>query len=219
MGAAFGINLVPDIVTHPLNLTYSGLWRLPTAELGFYASLVRNLPGGTDGGQATFDLTRTNATAGYQLSRAGFNYVQQLPYDMQFRAKVGGQTTGDALIPAEQFGIGGPDSVRGFLLRQVANDKGLDGQFEVYSPDFGNAPGLEGIRLRALAFFDWGYVKRNQPLPGETVSQTLSSTGIGLRIVAPRNFTARFDFAHIIDGQKVAATGSRTFNFSLSKLF
>ncbi|MGH8619084.1 MAG: ShlB/FhaC/HecB family hemolysin secretion/activation protein [Burkholderiales bacterium] len=218
--AVAGANLVPDIVTHPVNLTYSGLWRLPTAEMGFYASAVRNLPGGADGGQATFDQTRVNATAGYLLARAGFNYVQQLPYDMQFRAKVGSQTTSDALIPAEQYGIGGPDSVRGFLLRQVANDKGLDGQFEVYSPDFGNAPGLEGIRMRALVFYDWGYVKRNNPLPGEIQSATLSSTGIGLRIAAPRNFTARFDYAHIIDGKNFTdGVGTRTFNFSVSKLF
>jgi len=216
-----GINLVPDIVTHPVNLTYSGLWRLPKSELGFYTSLVRNLPGGTDGGQATFNQTRAGATAGYFLTRAGFNFVQQLPYDMQVRAKVGGQTTSDALIPAEQYGIGGPDSVRGFLLRQASNDKGVDGQFEVYSPDFGNAPGFGGIRIRALAFFDWGYVKRNKPLPGETLSQTLSSAGVGLRIAAPRNFTARFDFAEIIDGKNVTANGggSRTFNFSISKLF
>lgn len=217
---AAGVGLVPDIVTHPVNLTYTGLWRRPTSELGFYTSLVRNIPGGTDGGQATFDQTRVNATANYSLVRAGVNFVQQLPYDMQFRAKVGGQTTNDALIPAEQYGLGGPDSVRGFLLRQVASDKGVDGQFELYSPDFGNAPGLEGIRVRALAFFDWGYVRRNQPLPGEITSITLSSAGVGLRIAAPRNFSARFDFAEIIDGKNVTdGVGSRTFNFSISKLF
>ncbi len=218
---AAGVGLVPDIVTHPVNLTYTGLWRLPTSELGFYGSLVRNLPGGTDGGQATFNQTRANAPAGYFLSRAGINFVQQLPYDLQIRAKIGGQMTSESLIPAEQYGLGGPDSVRGFLLRQVADDKGVDGQFEFYSPDFGNAPGFGGIRIRALAFFDWGYVKRNNPLPGEITSYTLSSTGVGLRIAAPRNYTARFDFAEIIDGKNVTQNGggSRTFNFSISKLF
>jgi hypothetical protein len=57
-------------------------------------------------------------------------------------------------------------------------------------------------------------------LPGEVTSATLSSTGVGLRFVSPRNFTARVDYAHIIQGKEIAAVGgSRTFNFSIAVLF
>jgi hemolysin activation/secretion protein len=225
-----GGSLVPDIQTHPVNLTYTGLWRRTTSDLGFYLTGVRNIPGGADGGQVAFNGglapspsapgTRTGATPYYSIARGGVNFVQQLPYDMQFRANLNGQWTNDALIPAEQFGLGGPDSVRGFLLREVANDKGAQGQFELYSPDFGNAPGVENIRIRALAFYDYGHLWRNNPQPSEMTSATLSSAGVGLRLVMPRNFTARFDFAHIFQGKEIAAAGgSRTFNFSIAVLF
>src|SRR6185436_525018 len=119
-----GGGLVPDITIHPLSLTYSGLRRLADAELSFYGSASANISGGNDGDQAQFDLSRPGANANYAIFRAGANYVQSLPGDWQFRVAVNGQYTTNALVSGEQFGLGGPDSVRGYLVREIAGDRG-----------------------------------------------------------------------------------------------
>jgi hemolysin activation/secretion protein len=109
--------------------------------------------------------------------------------------------------------------VRGFILRGAANDKGTSGQFELYAPEMGGATGVENLRVRALAFFDYGHLRRNQPQPGEATAITLSSFGAGLRINLPRTFSARFDVANIVQGEGVASSGKRTFSFTLSAMF
>ena len=48
----------------------------------------------------------------------------------------------------EQFGIGGMESVRGFLERQFAGDRGYSGSLELYSPDFG----ADAIKIGGSAY-------------------------------------------------------------------
>ena len=71
--------VVPDYVLHPLSLAYSGAWRGVAGEVAFYASGVRNIPGGSNGDQAQFDLVRPGAPADYTLSRFNFRVGAQLP--------------------------------------------------------------------------------------------------------------------------------------------
>ena len=75
------------------------------------------------------------AKANYTILRFGATYQQALPRDFQARVAFNAQETGDALVPGEQFGIGGPDSVRGYLVREVSSDRGYQVQFELYTPD------------------------------------------------------------------------------------
>jgi len=73
-----------------------------------------------------------------------------------------GQYTRDALVVGEQFGLGGPESLRGYLVREVSNDKGASAQFEVFTPDLARTVGLsEGFRVRAVGFYEAGTVSSN----------------------------------------------------------
>ena len=101
-----------------------------------------------------------------------------------------GQVTRDTLIAGEQFGIGGADSVRGFLEREIVNDYGYRGTLEFYSPDFGSIVPLAGARLRALAFYDWGAVRRIRPSVLEIHGQHVSSAGLGVRFSRGTNVSA-----------------------------
>ena len=107
--------------------------------------------------------------------------------------------TKDLLVPGEQYGLGGPDTVRGYLLREVANDRGYSGQAELYTPDIARhleAP--DELRVRFLAFYDYGSLKRNDPLPGEIDHSVLASTGVGLRLSYAKSVSLRFDVANIL---------------------
>lgn len=201
-----GQSIVPDVTIHPFSLGYSALRRFADAELSFYGTASTNIPGGNDGTQAAFDASRAGATAHYSILRYGASYVRQLGGDWQGRAVVSGQYTGNALVSGEQYGLGGPDSVRAYALRDAANDRGYSGQFEVYTPDVAKALGLaDSYHLRFLGFVDAGQVQRNHALPGEQVHTTLGSFGAGVRWAYGKSANLRFDL-----GQTQQASPSRS---------
>lgn len=103
--------------------------------------------------------------------------MQALPADWHLRIAIDGQYTHDALVSGEQFGIGGQDSVRGFDERELTNDRGNRATLEIQTPNFDEQFG-PGAAARALVFADQGWLRRNQPLPGEVVRSHLASVGV-----------------------------------------
>jgi hemolysin activation/secretion protein len=142
-----------------------------------------------------------------------------MPADVQLRLAANGQWTRDMLVPGEQFGIGGADSVRGFLEREISDDKGYRVTAEVYSPDFGGKTGISGARTRALIFFDAGNVSRNHPAPAETFSQGIASYGVGMRFAQGTKMALRLDFAVVGDGNATHPPGSTRLHASFSYIF
>jgi hemolysin activation/secretion protein len=206
------LDLVPDIIVHPLSAVWSGVYRRGPTETGLYAGYFRNIPGGADGGQQTFDEIRPGATADYNIFRGGANFVWAMPADVQFRARMSFQYSDDLLIPGEQFGIGGIDSVRGFYEREVVGDRGYQGQAELYTPDVGNRIPLSGLRVRGLAFYDWGAVHRNDAVYPEIPRQGISSTGLGIRIGWNNNVSLRFDYAWVLQSAAASPFGEKRAN-------
>jgi hypothetical protein len=194
------VNLVPDVTVHPLSLTYSANTKLAQREVSFYAAVVQNIPGGSDGRDEDFKRLGARfevGTAGYRLFRMGGSYSGELAARWQFRIRLDAQYTDDSLVAGEQFGIGGADSVRGFSERYTSNDKGYRSNWEIYTPDWAKELGLENGRLRFLAFYDSGRVIRNRPLASELAGASLDSAGLGLRFSYKTYFTARLDFANV----------------------
>ena len=210
--------IVPDYVLHPLSLAYTGAWRDAANEVGFFASGVRNLPGGANGDQAQFDLVRPGAEADYTLGQFGVNWLHRLPRDAQARVRFTAQYSSDMLLPAAQFGIGGMDSVRGFLERQFIGDKGFSGTFEVYTPDLAAAEGT-GVRVRFLAFYDYGRVWINDPQVFEQRVTGISSAGPGVRIAYRSNVALRFDYGFVIQQGTPSNQSTGRANFSLVWVF
>ena len=191
-------SVVPNITVHPASLTYFGTWRFPSAEVAFNAGYFRNIPGGSEGASTDFQEVRTGASDTYHLFRYGVSALKAFANDIRLRAGFYGQETPDALVPGELFGLGGFNSVRGFNEREISNDRGYQGTLEVYTPDFGSVFHLPDVHTRLLAFYDFGEVSRNNPLPGELQNEFISSTGFGLRITH-KNFSVRADFAQVLN--------------------
>lgn len=194
-----GQNIVPDVTVHPASITYGGVRRMAAAELSFYGAFSANIPGGKNGDDAAFEASRAGATANYTILRYGFNYVRQFRNDWQMRLGFNGQYTDDALVAGEQYGIGGPDTVRGYPVREVANDRGYSTQLELFTPDFSGKLGLsEKYRIRGLAFYDFGQVDRNKAQLGEVDHAVLASTGLGVRFNYGKLVSLRLDVADIL---------------------
>ncbi len=213
--------LVPDITIHPVSLTYNGLWRMSNSEFGFNVSYSRNFfPGGNDAADSDFKASRADSTADYAIWRVGANYTRAFAEDWQFRAVFTGQYTDDALVAGEQFGYGGPDSVRGFNIREVANDKGYSSQFEVYTPDLGSRLKWADVKLRLLAFYDEGITGRNSVQPGDlSKGAGGASVGFGARFGYGKHLTLRFDWAQVIDAAGSQAKGDQMVNVTAAVQF
>jgi hypothetical protein len=216
--------LIPDVTVHPLTALYSGIYRQQNNETGFQISLSGNFPGGNDGQDANFCASRSNgigqcAPGNYTIWRWGINHNRVLPGDWQARFAMNGQYTDDMLVTGEQFGIGGMDSVRGFSEREVTNDWGFRGTAEIYTPDFGGKTGISGARSRALAFVDWGGVKRNDPGPAEVDRQHIASAGLGFRVSRGTNLALRADWAVVWNAGGNQGKGDQKVHFSFSYVF
>lgn len=188
-------NLGNDVTVHPLSIGYTGSLPLKAGEIGGNITLLRNISGGSKGGQSDFTLARSGAKADYTLLRLGGSVTRALPNDWQLRAIANGQYTRDALIPGEQFGAGGATSVRGFLEREISNDSGVAVNLEAYTP---NLCRRAAWNCRLLGFFDNAYVRRNHALPGELESTSIGSAGIGARLLLSTYVNLQLDYGHVL---------------------
>ena len=184
-----------NVTVRPLSIAWTGQLARPGFQGGANIGYARNLPGGANGGSADFAAARSGAEAAYDLWRAGAQAGFALPADMLLQGVLDVQETRHALVPGEQFGLGGAGSVRGFVERAAANDNGYRASIELYTAELAGALKLPGS-LRLLAFHDVGGVTRNHALPGEEAHTRLASLGIGARYSLGRDAFLRFDLAH-----------------------
>jgi len=207
-------DLLADVTVHPASLGYTATWNGAGSVLEATTTLVRNIPGHAHGRSEDFAAARTGARAGYSLLRWSLGFAQTVPGAWQLRFAGEGQATRDALVAGEQFGIGGQDSVRGFLEREISNDKGWRVGIELRGPDFGARLG-DGLAAQALLFYDVGHVSRNSALPGEVTDATIASFGAGLRMALAPSTTARLDFAHVTRGAGIRPRGDERVHFGV----
>ena len=182
-----------NVTVHPVSISYQASLPITLGEVGGQVTLLRNIPGGSNGGSDAF-ATRTGAKSNYTILRFGGSITRALSNEWQLRAIVNGQYTSDALIPGEQFGAGGATSVRGFTEREISNDSGLGVNLEAYTP---NLCSRAGWNCRLLGFYDSAYVRRNKALPSELTSTTIASAGLGARFVLSTYVNLQLDYGHV----------------------
>lgn len=191
-------NLGADVTVRPLSIGYVAR-HAPAGshDALFSATLLRNVPGANDGDGDAIRRARAGATSYYTALRLGASWLQPFAQDWRWRVAANAQMTADALVPGEQFGAGGMDSVRGFIEREIANDRGVRTSAEVYTPEL-TAARYEDSSTRLLAFFDYATLGRNRALPGEVRSETISSVGLGLRTSWRERATLRLDWGVVV---------------------
>ncbi len=190
-------SLVPDLSSMPVALTYAV--GSPEGETSWKGSLgrVQNLSSGSSGNDAAYNQpgARPGARAHFGAWKWELSATTRLA-DWNLKGEMQGQQTRDLLIPGEQFGIGGANSVRGFNERELANDRGHRGSVELETP--GWLP-TDGLRATFVGFFDFGRVSRNGARPGEQVREGISGAGVGMRLTAGRSAFLKADFARVVD--------------------
>lgn len=177
----------------PFQLAYSdqlgdGDWRWQwnaslTAALG--ALLQRDvdcpLANGQTVPQDQFLCKRKGGDGSFLVGRAGLSGQWRLG-EGSLAWRLNGQVAARALVSAEQFAIGGADTVRGYLESEATGDHGLAGSLEWRLANLAS-PLTPGLReLVPLMFLDAGRVHTTDAAAGQAIGQTLAGAGLGLRI-------------------------------------
>jgi hemolysin activation/secretion protein len=151
-------------------------------------------PGGVGGlnHDSNFEVQRAGATADYGYVLAGFSRLERLPGDFTGVLTGSAQWSSARLLPSEQFGLGGEDSVRGYDERIVNGDGGISAQLEVRSPSLHLLRRIPD-QTQALVFIDAGRDWQHGLQPGET-EDTLVSAGPGLRVQIGSHGTVKADY-------------------------
>lgn len=150
-----------------------------------------------------FRRKRSFAEPNYSYLRADIKHLQKLPFDWSLQAKLGGQATNDPLVSAEQFTIGGAESVRGYLESQALGDYGVFASLELRTPPLlkyiPNKTISDEIKdLYAFSFIDAGQVNTLKPLPDQEESADLLSVGVGLRLKLTKGYFTNLDYSHVL---------------------
>ena len=183
--------------SRPLSLGYTAKVESDSALWGYNTELVANLVSGAGNNLTAYRSEDVRiGTAAFKALRANANYTASVGSGWLWALRGQVQTSADALISGEQFGLGGASSVRGTSERPISGDKGLLASLELTTPDV--APGL-----RLLGFVDAGWLRNNNPnATNKPASDQLASVGLGLRYSAGA-LGASVEWGRVVTGSSI----------------
>ena len=194
-----GENLVPleqelDITAGtirylPIIATYQGSWITKQFQTDLSGTLVGGIRGiGSE--PRDFDERRFGAKENFYYFRGDLSHTHELPRGFQLFALVQGQLSPVPLVDAEQFAIGGINTVRGYREAEELGDNALAGTLELRSPSLlGWIPQKTMLNkdetwneVRVFAFLDAGFATIRDPLPEQRSHFELASWGVGAEV-------------------------------------
>ncbi len=160
------------------------------ANVAFIAS-----PGHLDGDDtdSAYQATRNGATARYTYLQVLAERSLTIGAGFTFSARGHLQWTPNTLLPSEEMGLGGDDTLRGYESYSVQGDRGWNVQTELRTPAFAFF-GDSGPAFQPFVFVDAGHVWNKIDQPGEVQAGMLSSVGVGVRFQWSRFVNARLTY-------------------------
>jgi hemolysin activation/secretion protein len=144
--------------------------------------------------------------------KAYAKYFQKLPHQFSLYLLGRGQLSSQNLLPSEQVGLGGFDTVRGYDERQLNYDSGAIINAEIHCPSFSVTCKKDALQF--LAFIDYGMGGNHTPIPGEKKYDYLLGTGPALRYTLNPWLVTRVDFGIKLHKEKSFTGGNTVWHFS-----
>ena len=143
------------------------------------------------------------ASPDYAYGRMEIKRETSLPGGFVWVLRLLGQYTGSDLLPTENFGLGGYETVRGYDERILTGDSGWLVVNELRTPRY-RISNLTGQKnefdwVQGLVFCDYGGIDWHRPDSGYPSSQQLLSVGAGVRVQVAHNFCLRLDYGFQLD--------------------
>jgi len=144
-----------------------------------------------------YEKLRAGAKPSYIYGRLSFDDHWMFRADgiWELNTQMRLQLSNQNLLPSEQFGLGGWNTVRGYEEREVNTDNALCINFEFKTPAFKLFFRKKRTdSMQFLLFCDLGFGKDHHKLPGARSIQKLISTGPGIRYNIATNLSSRLDW-------------------------
>lgn len=205
-----------------LALSYSGNYERNSYRLDFNGDLYWS-PGKwvADQTDAAYNSLRPGAKNHWVYFRGAFVYLQRLPKSFSLSLTARGQVSSHPLIPSEQFGLGGYDTVRGYDQREVNKDDAIYLSGEARTPPFALLKRIKSQwkvpdALQFLAFLDYGWGIDIDTLPGGKKSNYLLGAGPGLRYTIEPYLTVRLDWGIKLHKEASYGGGNTMVHFNVT---
>lgn len=187
-----GTPIGTDVASRPLSLRYEGRYDGSDHAVRGSIEWVHNLRGGSDNRGVNYSANRAGADTDWQAWRFALEASRAFGRWIA-NVRLRGQHAREALIPGEQFAIGGEHFVRGLEERRGTGERGHVLNLELFTPTLDNG-------LRGLVFVDTGYARLLAAAGAAGSAQRATGVGAGLRWAYDRRFHFSADAARIVSG-------------------
>ncbi|HSX26758.1 MAG TPA: ShlB/FhaC/HecB family hemolysin secretion/activation protein [Chlamydiales bacterium] len=166
-----------------------------------------------DESDARYSDLRSSAKNNWVYAKGSFRCLRKLSNNFSLSIWLRGQYTSNLLLPSEQLGIGGYDTVRGYEERQLSMDEGFIGNLEARSMPFPiitffRKPSANRDAFQLVAFLDYGFGHNKSLFAGEPQTAYLFSIGPGCRYTYDPWIAVRADYGFRL--HHLAALGDDT---------
>lgn len=194
----FEFSDVSPRASHNVNLTqllveYKGSYSQNSFQFDFDGELFFS-PGSwlPDQSKHAYQSLRRGGSPTWVYFRGALSYLQRLPANWALYLLSRGQIASNNLLPSEQYGIGGYDTVRGYEQRTLNKDTAFLSTLEVRTPQISIfKKHVDGLQFLAFVDYGWG-TDHTAEIPGFKTNYLLG-TGPGIRYVYDTYLTMRFD--------------------------
>lgn len=178
---------------------YDGTYQTPSSQTQL--NLAFNFaPRGLGNNEREFNDKRNDAKPNYAFLRADLKHTHKLPMDWSVQAKLSGQIASDKLISAEQFTIGGVDTVRGYLESSELGDNGVLASLELRTPPLKKYISQHLFSDYIKDFYAFGFVDagitKTYLISGSDSTRELTSAGLGFKLKSNGGLFTNLDYAH-----------------------
>lgn len=201
-----GYNL--GYTTHPISLSFEveGFW-----SPGKWISDQTN---------RDYQSLRPFAKNQYVYARTALSLIYKFYQEWALHHTFRGQIASNNLLPSEEYGVGGWNTVRGYKERIVNGDQVFIWNVELRTPPVSILNSLAGYKkfndtFQFLLFFDYAFSGVRQPAPHQPKTSYLTSIGPGVRYNVIPYLTFRADWGFQLHNLHLGGPTQRL-HFSLS---
>ena len=212
-----------SVEVHPVTLAYQIF--NPGNYSGFVQFSSNVLAGGALGQAQNFEASRPGSTPRYWVLSGGYQLVHSLENQSTVSWRANAQHSPHALISAEQFGVGGAFTVRGYAERELVGDRGVATSAEWSTslpwPLQNAGQSAATPQLLGTVFFDAGLVNNHLGTVCKSGKTTCSiaGAGIGLTVSQGRRWSVKADLARALTAGTTTQKGNYRLHFLTSLAF
>jgi hemolysin activation/secretion protein len=217
-GAADNTDAVP-VSYLPLSLAYAAFFDDESGSTQISAGVNMAFRGAAMDLQE-FEDKRFKGRGNYLYATLGIERTRKLPGGLGLFIKVDGQAASQPLISNEQFAAGGMESVRGYKESEALGDDAAHGAVELLGPDLARTAGLgERFRFTPYLFYDFAFLRVQDPLPGQDPHFHLQGAGGGVRGLIGRSVEYEADGAVALSDTAQTERYDARFHFKVKYQF